>query len=135
LSSQFFNNKPVGLLQDAMQNATWEDAPQIKTYFMPENYDLIDDITNAAKAQVAWLSNFIQRNLVWKKLTYKQYNDFLQGLNVCQKQVRGTRQPARFGPVTLFRSVTEQSQNPTHSLFPGQTHNHTRQPVGFAGFG
>jgi hypothetical protein len=48
---------------------------------MLEIYDLFGDITDAANAQVAWLSNFAERNLDWKKLKYKRYNDFLKALD------------------------------------------------------
>jgi hypothetical protein len=30
---------------------------------------------------VAWLSNFAERNLDWKKLKYKGYNDFIKALD------------------------------------------------------
>jgi len=48
---------------------------------MLEIYDLFGDITDAANAQVAWLSNFAERNLDWKKLKYKRYNDILKALD------------------------------------------------------
>jgi len=48
---------------------------------MLEIYDLFGDITDAANAQVAWLSNFAERTLDWKKLKYKRYNDFLKALD------------------------------------------------------
>jgi len=48
---------------------------------MLEIYDLFSDITDAANAQVAWLSNFAERNLDWKKLKHKRYNDFLKALD------------------------------------------------------
>jgi hypothetical protein len=45
---------------------------------MLEIYDDFGDITDAANAQVTWLSNFAERNNDWKKLKYKRYNDFLK---------------------------------------------------------
>jgi hypothetical protein len=36
---------------------------------------------DAANALGAWLSNFAVRNLDWKKLKYKRYNDFLKALD------------------------------------------------------
>jgi hypothetical protein len=48
---------------------------------MLEIYHLVGNIPDAANAQVAWLSNFVERNLDWKKLKYKRYNDFLKALD------------------------------------------------------
>jgi len=48
---------------------------------MHKIYNLFCDITDAANTQVAWLWNFEQRNLDWKKLKYKRYNDFLKALD------------------------------------------------------
>jgi hypothetical protein len=38
-------------------------------------YDILGNITDAANTQVAWLSNFAERNPDSKKLKYKHYND------------------------------------------------------------
>jgi hypothetical protein len=43
--------------------------------------DLIGNINNAANPEVGWLSNFAESSLAWKKLKYKQYNDFLKALD------------------------------------------------------
>jgi hypothetical protein len=48
---------------------------------MLEIYDLFGDITDAANTQVTWLLNFAERNLDWKKLKYKRYNDFLKAFD------------------------------------------------------
>ena len=64
-----------------MEIAARELSPQNQANFMLEIYDLFGDITDAANAQVAWLSNFAERNLDWKKLKYKRYNDFLKALD------------------------------------------------------
>jgi len=48
---------------------------------MLEIYNLIGNITDAANAQVTWLSNFAERILDWKKLKYMQFNDFLKALD------------------------------------------------------
>jgi hypothetical protein len=48
---------------------------------MLEIYELFGNITDGANAQVAWLSNFTERNRDWNKLKYKQYNDFLNTLD------------------------------------------------------
>jgi len=81
LNREFFANRPVGLLQEAVEIAARELAPQSQANFMPEIYDLFGDITDAANAQVAWLSNFAERNLHWKKLKYKRYDDCLKALD------------------------------------------------------
>jgi len=61
--------------------AARELPPQSQANFMLEIYDLFGDISDAANAQVAWLSNFAERNLDWKKLKYKRYRDFLKALD------------------------------------------------------
>ncbi|KAF8241182.1 hypothetical protein K440DRAFT_638091 [Wilcoxina mikolae CBS 423.85] len=81
LSRDLFSNRPVGSLQEAVEIATREFSPQGQADFMLEVYDLFGDITDAANVQVAWLSNFAERNLDWRKLKYKQYNDFLKALD------------------------------------------------------
>jgi len=43
--------------------------------------DLFGNITDATNALVAWLSNFAERNLDWKKLKFKRYNDFFKALD------------------------------------------------------
>jgi hypothetical protein len=48
---------------------------------MLEIYDLFGDITDAINTQVTWLSNFVERNLDWKKLKYKRYNEFLKAFD------------------------------------------------------
>jgi len=48
---------------------------------MIEIYDFFGNVTEAPNAQVTWLSNFAENNLDWKKLKYKQYNDFLKALH------------------------------------------------------
>jgi hypothetical protein len=81
LSREFFANRPVGSLQEAVEIAARDLAPQSQANFMLEIWDLFGDITDAGNAQVAWLSNFAERNLDWKKLKYKRYNDFLKALD------------------------------------------------------
>jgi len=81
LSREFFANRPVGLLQEAVEIAAWELAAQSHANFMIEIYDLFRDIRDAANAEVAWLANFAERNLDSKKLKYKRYNDFLKALD------------------------------------------------------
>jgi hypothetical protein len=81
-------------------------------------YDLFGDITDAANAQIAWLSNFPERNLDWNKLKYKRYNDFLKALdssgrvremikqhhNAQQRKTWATKKPG--GPLaTLSRTL------------------------------
>lgn len=48
-------------------------------------YDRFSDITDAANAQVGWLSNFAEGNLNWKKLKYECYYDFLKALDSCRR--------------------------------------------------
>jgi len=48
---------------------------------MIEIYDLFGDITSTTDTQVTWLSNFMERNLDWKKSKYKRYDDFLKALD------------------------------------------------------
>jgi hypothetical protein len=49
--------------------------------FVLEIYHLFGAFTKAANAQVTWPSNFPPRILDRKKLKYKEYNDFLKGLD------------------------------------------------------
>jgi hypothetical protein len=48
---------------------------------MLQIYNLSGEITDAANAQVTWLSNFAERNLDCKMLKYKRYNGFLNALD------------------------------------------------------
>ena len=43
--------------------------------------DLVVAITHAANTLVAWLATFAEKNLDWKKLKYKRYNDFCKALH------------------------------------------------------
>jgi len=72
LSGEFCSNRPVRLLQHPVEIAAQELSPQNKVNFILKIFNLFGDITDAANAQVAWLSNFAERNLHWKKLKYKR---------------------------------------------------------------
>jgi hypothetical protein len=50
----------------------WELTPRGKADFMLVIYSFFADITNAGNSQVAWLWNFGERNLDWKKFKYTQ---------------------------------------------------------------
>jgi len=50
-------------------------------------YDLFCNNTDVANSQVGSLSHFAQPNLDWRKMKYKQYNDFLKVLD-CSGRVR-----------------------------------------------
>jgi len=81
LSREFVSNRPVRSLQEAVEIAACELARQRQVNFMLGIYDIFGDITDAASAQVAWLSNFAERNSAWKQFKYMQYNDFLKALD------------------------------------------------------
>jgi len=61
--------------------AARECYSQNSANFTLEIYDLFGNITNASHTQVAWLSNFTERNIDWQKLKHKQYNDLLNTLD------------------------------------------------------
>jgi len=75
---EFLFYGPVGSLQEAVEITARELSPHTQANFMLEIYDLLGDSTDAANSQVAWLSNFTESKLDWKKLKYKRYNDFLK---------------------------------------------------------
>jgi len=81
INTVFFPNGPVRSLQEAVEISPLELDRPSPANFMLVIYDLIGDISNAAFAQVAWLSKFIERNLGWKTLKYMLYNDFLKALD------------------------------------------------------
>ena len=64
-----------------MNIATRELPAQSQANLRLEHYDLFVEKIDAANAQVEWLSNFVERNLDWKILKYKQYSDFLKALD------------------------------------------------------
>ena len=64
-----------------MEIAAQELPPQSQANFKLELHDLFSESTNAADAQVAWLSNFAGSNLDLKKLKYQRYNNFLYVLD------------------------------------------------------
>ena len=81
LSRDFSSNRPVGSLEKAVNIATRELPAQSQANLSYEHYDLFVEKIDAANAQVEWLSNFVERNLDWKILKYKQYSDFLKALD------------------------------------------------------
>jgi len=81
LSRDFFSNRTVRLLQGAVDITSWELAPESTANCILMICDLFGDITGLANTQVAWLLNFMERNLDWKKLKYMRYNDFLWAFN------------------------------------------------------
>jgi hypothetical protein len=81
LSGDCFSNRPVGSLQQAVEIAAQELSPHIHANSMFQSYDLVGDITSGANTQVAWLSNFAENNLDWKKLKDTQHNNFLKAIN------------------------------------------------------
>jgi len=76
-----FSNRPVESLEEAVEIAAQELPPQSQANFKLELHDLFSESTNAADAQVAWLSNFAGSNLDLKKLNYQRYNNFLYVLD------------------------------------------------------
>jgi hypothetical protein len=72
LSREFFTNRPVGSLQEAVEIAAWELAAQNQPNFMLKVCDLCGQIPDAVNAQVAWLSNVPKRIHDLKKLKFKQ---------------------------------------------------------------
>jgi len=81
LSRDFWSNRPVGSLQEAVEIGAWELPPQRQANIMLKIYDLFRKITDAANTQVTWLSNFTKRNLDFKQLRFKWYSDFLKALD------------------------------------------------------
>ena len=80
-SRAFFANRPVRSLQEAVEITVRELIPRNQPNFMHQIDNLFGNITNATNAQVAWLSNFAERNLGWNKFKFKLYNNFLKALN------------------------------------------------------
>jgi hypothetical protein len=55
--------------------------PQSQSNFMLQIDDLFGGLTDAANAQVTWLSNIAEMNLDWRKLEYNRSSYFLKALD------------------------------------------------------
>ena len=64
-----------------MEIAAGEFCPQNEPNSMLEINELFGDITDAANAQVALVSNFAERIFDWKNFKYKRFNNFLKALD------------------------------------------------------
>jgi hypothetical protein len=63
--------RPVRSLQDTVEIASRELAPQYPVQFMLRIHELCVDITDAANDQVVCQSNIAERNIHWKQLRFK----------------------------------------------------------------
>jgi len=61
--------------------AAWEHTPHGRADFLLEIYGYFGVITNAANALVAWLSHYTERNIHWRMLEHRRYNDNLKALD------------------------------------------------------
>jgi len=81
LSREFFSNRSVRLLQEAVEIGAWECSPQSHTNFLNKLHDLFGNINDGANTQVTRLLNFAEGDVDCKLLKYNRYSIFLEALN------------------------------------------------------